>query len=334
MLRKKTVMKVLVTGANGLLGANVVRELESRGKEVRVLVRPTAGLSALEGTGAEVVHGDILDRQSLDRAMKGCDTVIHAAANTSQWPVRYSFYEPVNVLGTQNVMEACRENGISRVIYVSTANTFGPGTKEYPGTELSEFSGFRVGSGYMISKYVAQQNVLMEVEKHNTPVVIVNPTFMIGPYDSKPSSGKIILMGLNKRVQVYPDGGKNFIHVRDAATGVCNAMERGRVGGCYLLAHENLTYREFYERLNRVAGQRPSMVKVPSLVLQAAGRIGTLIERTGKKAAPLNHVNARLLTIGNYYSGKKAVQELGLPQTPIETAITEALSWFRSTSMI
>jgi dihydroflavonol-4-reductase len=327
-------MKILVTGANGLLGANVVRELESRGKEVRVLVRPSAGLTALAGTGAEAVHGDILDRQSLARAMKGCDTVIHAAANTSQWPVRYSFYEPVNVRGTQNVMEVSRESGISRIVYVSTANTFGPGTKEHPGTELSEFSGFRVGSGYMISKYVAQQNVLMEVEKHQTPVVIVNPAFMIGPYDAKPSSGKIILMGLNKKMQVYPTGGKNFIHVRDAAVGVCNAMDRGRTGGCYLLANENLTYGEFYEKLNRIARQHPVKVKLPSAAILAAGWFGTFMEKAVKKAAPLNHVNAKLLTIGNYYSGNKAVRELGLPLTPVETAIEEALSWFRKNSMI
>jgi dihydroflavonol-4-reductase len=333
-MRKIPVMKILVTGANGLLGANVVRELESRGKEVRVLVRPTAGLNALLGTDAEVVYGDILDRQSLDRAMKGCDSVVHSAANTSQWPVNYSFYEPVNVRGTQNVIEICRENAISRVVYVSTANTFGPGTKEHPGTELSEFSGFRYGSGYMISKYVAQQNVLMEVEKHKTPVVVVNPTFMIGPHDAKPSSGKIILMGMNKKIQFYPDGGKNFIHVRDAAAGVCNALERGHAGACYLLANENLTYGEFYEKLNNATGQQPIKIRIPSSVLLTAGWIGTLTEKTGRKAAPLNHVNAKLLTIGNYYSGKKAVQELGLPQTSIETAITDAIDWFRKFSMI
>jgi dihydroflavonol-4-reductase len=294
-----------------------------------MLVRPTAALSALLGTDAEVVPGDILDRQSLDRAMKGCDSVVHSAANTSQWPVHYSHYEPVNVRGTQNVIDACREHGISRVVYVSTANVFGPGTKEHPATELSEFSGFRYGSGYMISKYLAQQNVLMEVDKYKTPVVIVNPAFMIGPYDTKPSSGKIILMGLNKKMQVYPNGGKNFIHVRDAATGVCNALDRGRVGGCYLLANENLTYREFFEKLNQVAGQHPLKVRIPSAVLQTVGWIGTIIEAAGKKAAPLNHVNAKLLTIGNYYSGKKAVQELSLPQTPVENAITEAIEWFR-----
>jgi dihydroflavonol-4-reductase len=327
-------MKTLVTGANGLLGANVVRELESRGKEVRALVRPGAMLTALRGTGAELVEGNFLNSDSLLNALKGCDHVVHAAANTSQWPVNYGFYEPVNVTGTLAVMKACRESGIRRIVYVSTANTFGPGTKKEPGTELSEFSGFRIGSGYVTSKYVAQQKVLQEVEKHGTPVVIVNPTFMIGPHDAKPSSGKILLMGLNKSVQMYPGGGKNFIHVRDAAAGVCNAMERGRTGECYLLANENLTYAEFFTLLNSVARQRPLRVRLPSGLLRSIGLLGTLSEKMTGIPAPLNNINARLLLLDNFYSGKKAVKELALPQTPVEQAIEDAVRWFRQAEMI
>jgi dihydroflavonol-4-reductase len=327
-------MKTLVTGANGLLGANVVRELESRGKAVRVLVRPGARLTALHGTGAELVQGNFLDPDSLLSALKGCDDVVHAAANTSQWPVNYDFYEPVNVTGTLAVLKACREKGIRRIVYVSTANTFGPGTKKDPGTELSEFSGFRIGSGYVTSKYVAQQKVLEEVEKHGTPVVIVNPTFMIGPYDAKPSSGRIVLMGLGKRIQMYPGGGKNFIHVRDAAAGVCNALERGRTGECYLLANENLTYAEFFTLLNRVAGQRPLKFRLPSVLLRSIGLLGTFSEKMTGIPAPLNNINARLLLLNNFYSGKKAVAELALPQTPIDEAIEDAIKWFRQAEMI
>jgi len=322
-------MNVMVTGATGLLGANVVRELESRGHEVRVLVRPSSDLRALEGTHAERLPGHILDRGSLNRAMNGCQAVVHAAAQTGQWPSGYEHYEQVNVHGTRSVMEACRRNGIRRIVHVSTANAFGPGTREHPATELSEFRGFRTGSGYMISKYVAQQNLLMDVEKNRLPVVIVNPTFMIGAFDVKPSSGRIILMGLRKHWQFYPPGGKNFVHVRDAATAICNALERGNTGECYLLAGENLTYREFFGKLNRIAGNRPAQWEIPGSVLQAAGMIGSLVEKTTGRPAPLNLVNSRLLSTGFYYSGKKAVRELGMPQTPVDTAISDTLEWFR-----
>jgi dihydroflavonol-4-reductase len=326
-------MKVLVTGANGLLGSNAVRELIHHGYEVKVLVRPASDLTGINGLDLEKVTGDILDAESLDRAVRGCRFIIHAAANTSQWPVAYSHYEPVNVTGTQNVVNVVRRHGIERMVYVSTANTFGNGTKEKPGTELSEFSGFRSGSGYIISKFVAQQWVLSEVERTGLPVVIVNPTFMIGPYDSKPSSGKIILMGMGKRFQLCPPGGKNFIHARDAAIATCNALTMGRTGECYLLANENLSYREFFTLLNRATGENPSQISIPSFILKTAGLFGAGSEKITGKPSSLNRVNARLLCLENYYSGKKAVEALHLPHTPIETAIREAIGWFRKKGM-
>ena len=309
-------MKTLVTGANGLLGANVVRELEARGREVRILARPNADLSALVGTDAEVVVGDILDVDSLNRVMRGCDSVIHAAAKTKQWPVSFESFEPVNVTGTHHVVSACKKNGIERLVYVSTANAFGPGTKEDPGTELSEFSGYRLGSGYITSKYVAQQNVLSETEKHGLPAVIVNPTFMIGPYDSRPSSGTIILLGLKRGMQFSPSGGKNFIHVRDAAIGVCNALDRGRVGECYLLANKNLTYREFFRILNRVAGKCPVNMILPSAMIHTAGFFGTLAEKVTGRHIPLNRVNARCLLSGTITRAGKPLRSSDCPRHP------------------
>ncbi|MBE0648421.1 MAG: NAD-dependent epimerase/dehydratase family protein [Bacteroidales bacterium] len=321
-------MRVLVTGANGLLGANIVRELVHRGYDVRILARETSDLSGIAGVPFERENGDILDPGSVDKAVEGCDYVIHSAANTSQWPTTYAHYEPVNVHGTQHVIKAVKRLGVKRLVFVSSANAFGNGTMKNPGTELSEFNGFRIGSGYMISKFVAQQFVLSEVERSGLRAIVVNPTFMIGPYDSKPSSGRIILMGMGKKVQVSPPGGKNFIHVGDAAIGACNALTMGRTGECYLLANENMTFREFFALLNRVTGESPSSIGLPGWFLKGIGSGGSLLEKLIRKPAPLSLVNARLLCLGNYYSGKKAVEALELPQTPIETAIREAISWW------
>jgi len=322
-------MKVLVTGANGLLGANIVRELVGRAYRVRILARETSDLMGIMGVPFERVTGDILDPEVVDHAVEGCDYVIHSAANTSQWPTAYAHYEAVNVHGTQHVMAAVKRHEVKRFVFVSSANAFGNGTKEKPGTELFEFNGFRIGSGYIISKFVAQQLVLAEVEQNHLPAIVVNPAFMIGPYDSKPSSGQIIVMGMGKKVQVSPPGGKNFIHVRDAAIATCNALTMGRIGECYLLANENITYREFFSLLNEVTGESPSSVGLPGWVLKTIGAGGTLFEKVFRKPAPLNLVNARLLCLGNYYSGQKAVEALALPQTPIEEGIREAIGWFR-----
>lgn len=323
-------MRVLVTGANGLLGANIVRELVKRGNQVRILARENSDLSGIDGVQVERFNGDILDPAAIDKAMEGCDHVIHAAANTSQWPAGYSHYEPVNVHGTRHVIDAVKRYGVSRLVFVGSANAFGNGTRNNPGTELSEFNGFRIGSGYMISKFVAQQFVLSEVERSGLPAVVVNPTFMIGPYDSKPSSGKIILMGMGKRIQALPPGGKNFIHVRDAAIGTCNALTMGRTGECYLLANQNMTYREFFAMLNSITGESPASIGLPGWLLKGIGAGGSIAEKAMRKPAPLSLVNARLLCLDNYYSGQKAVEALALPQTPVETAIREAIGWFRA----
>jgi dihydroflavonol-4-reductase len=152
---------------------------------------------------------------------------------------------------------------------------------------------------------------------------------MIGPYDSKPSSGNIIKMGLNKKIQVFPAGGKNFIHVRDAAVATCNALTLGIPGECYLLANENLTYREFFSMLNRVMNQHPLMIQLPEVMIRSAGLIGSMVQKIMRKPVSLNAVNARLVAIGNYYSGQKAVEQLKMPQTPVETAIRDAIEWWR-----
>ncbi len=322
-------MKVLVTGATGLLGANVVRELLRREEEVRVLIRPASDNRALDGLPVERVTGDILDLTSLESAVEGCDAVIHAAANTGQWPTHYRFYEAVNVTGTQNLINVCRRHDIPRVVYVSTVNTIGSGTREHPATELSEFNAFRYNSGYMISKYVAQQWVLGEVEKYRLPVVVVNPAFMIGPYDYKPSSGTMIMMGLGKKVIVYPPGGKSYIHVRDAAVAVCNALTMGIPGECYILATEHLTYREFFAMLDRAAGQKSVKIPIPCPVLWVAGLGGSVWAAISGQPAPLNLVNARVLCLNSYYSGEKAREILQMPHTPVEQAIAEAIRWFR-----
>ncbi|MBC8315180.1 MAG: NAD-dependent epimerase/dehydratase family protein [Bacteroidales bacterium] len=322
-------MKVLVTGANGLLGANIVRELVKRKYDVRIFTRETSDLSGLEDVNVERINGDILDPDSIGKAVEGCDYVIHSAANTSQWPTNYIHYEPVNVTGTKHVINAVKKYAVKRFVFISSANAFGNGTKEHPGTELNEFTGFKYGSGYMMSKFVAQQTVLTEVEQSKLRAIVVNPTFMIGPYDSKPSSGQIIVMGMGKKVQVSPPGGKNFIHVNDAAIGTCNALMMGRIGECYLLASENLSYREFFALLNQVTGETPKSLSLPGALLKTIGTGGTLFEKMSRKPAGLNLVNARLLCLDNYYTGKKAVKALELPQTPIETAIREAIEWFR-----
>ncbi|MNL30773.1 hypothetical protein D3C87_1525310 [compost metagenome] len=152
---------------------------------------------------------------------------------------------------------------------------------------------------------------------------------MIGQGDAKPSSGKIILHGMNKRLVFYPPGGKNFVHINDVCAGIAQAISMGKSGDCYLLAGENLSYREFFELLNKVSGQDPVMIRIPQFVLKMIGIMGTLLGALSKTSVKLNYSSAYMLCLYNYYSGKKSERELLLKYTPVEKAISNALTWFR-----
>ncbi|MGD9928716.1 MAG: NAD-dependent epimerase/dehydratase family protein [Mangrovibacterium sp.] len=321
-------MKALITGANGLLGSNLARQLLKANYEVRAMVRESSNLLSLRGSDVEWFRGNVLDARDLKKALTGCQVVVHAAANTAQWPSDYSFYQPINVDGTRLLLDESRKAGIERFIYVGSANAFGPGSKEKPGTEESPFTNIQRQSGYMRSKYEAQQLVLEFHQRHGFPTLVVNPAFMLGKYDAKPSSGQLLLMAHKKQLMFYPTGGKNFVHVEDVACGIIRAIENGTPGECYLLAGQNLSYREFFMKMQHVCGYPKQLIHLPKPIILAAGWAGTFYERLTGKPARLNRTNARLLMAENYYSPEKAIHELQLPQTPVEQAITDALEWF------
>ncbi len=320
-------MKVLVTGANGLLASNLVRELLHSGYEVRGMVRENSNLLSLKKVDIELVKGEITNCADVQKAFSGCEVVIHAAANTGQWPTNYEAYKRTNVDATQLMLDEAVRRSIEKFIFVSSANAFDSGTLEKPSTEESVFSA-KGKSGYMLSKFVAQNLVLDEFRRSGLPVVVVNPTFMLGRYDTKPSSGQIILMAHGKSLMACPPGGKNFVHVADVAKGIVNSITKGKPGECYLLANENLTYRDFFKKMKLVTGFPRKQVQLSRSVVYLAGEMGRLLENISRKPAKLNEVNAHLLCADNYYLSAKAVCELNLPQTPISQAIEDAVEWF------
>lgn len=322
--------KVLITGANGLLGTNLAWRLFRLGYDIHILVRPGADLRGLTGIPLQIHYGRIDSADQVSQAVAGCHYVVHAASITDQWGISFEEYERINYKGTRHIVTACLEHNVERLIHVSSANTIGPGTRQQPGTELNSFSLFHANSGYINSKYLAQQYVLEQVQAHQLPAVIVNPTFIIGPYDYKPSSGKLILHGINKKLLWYPPGGKNFVFVDDVCQGIVNALYLGDPGNCYLLASHNLTYREFYELLNLVAGQRPLMVRIPGWLLKTAGILGSLKGMITGKPGRLTWSAAYLLCLDNYYSGSRAALELRVNYTPMETALWKAWDWFKA----
>ncbi len=321
-------MKVLVTGPDGLLGSNLVRELLARKYEVTGFTEAGKSSPTIEGLPIKRVAGNLLNEKDLLDASEGMDIVIHCAANTSMFPARQPLVNQVNIIGTDNVVKACQINNVKRLIYVGTANSFGSGSLTELGTEKNSYNALHYGLDYMDSKYQAQINILRKVKEEGFDAVIVNPTFMIGPYDSRPTSGAMILGIYEKKVPGYAVGGKNFVAVKDAAVAIANAITFGEKGECYILGNENLTYKEAFEKIAKVTGVTPPKIKVPKTVVALYGRFNSFYAQLFKNEPTLSKELAILSNEIHYYSAEKAVKHLKMPQTPIDTAIKECYDWF------
>ncbi len=322
-------MRVLLTGADGFLGSNVVRGLLDRGYTVRGLIQPGRNTQTLANLDVECVQGDILVSEDVIKAAKGCDAIIHAAANTSTWPARSRLLRHVNIRGTRNVVAAAREADVDRFVHVGSANSFGFGSRECPGNETLPYQGARYGIDYFDTKHLAQSYVLQEAKRDGLPAVVVNPTFMIGPYDSKPCFGAMILAVYQGRLPGYAVGGRNYIHVRDVVVGIVNALRKARIGESYILGNQNLSYRAILDTIARTVGVRSPRYMLPPVLTQAWGSLGSLGGLITGRSPALSLTLARLACEEHYYTAEKAVRELKLPQTPIEDAIQEAYAWLK-----
>ena len=323
--------KVLVTGANGLLATNVIVELLRKGYKVRGFLRDITKYQGPQHKYLELITGDITQSDRIRAALDTCDFVIHAAALTSQRLLSYAAYRRVNVEATESLIQLAIEKGIQKFIFVSSANAFGFGSEAVPGTEKRPMRAPFSRSFYALSKLEAQKKVL---GYHNRiHVSVVNPTFMIGAYDGKPSSGQIILMGHRKRIIFCPPGGKNFVNVTDAASGVVAALEMGINGEAYLLCGENLTFSIFFRKLAEIENNHPTIIEIPAALLMALGYVGDVLRKLGIQTQ-LSSTNTKMLCINNYYSAAKAQRELKININPIDTGINDCLQWFKKTGII
>jgi len=325
-------MKILLTGASGLLGGNLVRHLWFQGeRDLRVLLRKSSRALALMDLDVEVVYGDLRDSASLDRAMEGVSLVYHCAALVSQWKPNYKKCYETNVQGTINVMTSAIKAGVKRVVYVSTVDTLGLSSLSNPADEnwQEHESMARYGSPYTDTKYEAEKQAKQFLAK-GLDLVIVKPTYMIGEWDIKPTSGQMIVQICKGRAPGYPGGGNNFVDVLDVCEGMRLAMEKGKRGEDYILANEsgNMTYQEFFTLVAKIAGVKPPVFKIPYSFAVLSGYIFDVLGRVFKFEPDINSVTARMGYADHYFTAKKAIAELGIPQTPIENAIKRAIAWF------
>lgn len=312
-----------------MLGASVTREALSQGYQVKAQILPGSSTKVLDGLAIEIVEGNILDLDFLEKEMANCQYVINIAALTTIWPRRLESLFAVNLKGVQNIATLAQKFGLKRMVQIGTANSFNHGSKEAPGDENQPYTGDQFKMDYMDSKYEAQCHLLEMHRKQDFPVVILNPTYMIGPFDSGPTSGRMLLELYKNTLPGYAGGGKNFVYSKDVAMATVNALKMGRAGQCYIVGNENLYFGEMFKKATMVF-QKPFKIKqFPGFAINLVGAINSIVARFTGKAPQLSYSMAKMASVKQFYSPAKAREELLLPSTPIEEAIADCIIWYK-----
>lgn len=326
--------KTLVTGGSGFVGRAVVVELLAAGREVRVLAR-SPDHPALAGLKVEVIQGDLRDPASLAAALKGCHRLFHVAADYRLWVPDAEAMYAVNVQGTRDLLAAAAEAGVDRVVYTSTVGTLGNPGDGTPGTEDTPVSLADMVGHYKRSKFLAEQAVLEFVPK-GLPVVLVHPSTPVGPWDSRPTpTGQMIVDFLQGRMPAYLETGLNLIHVRDVARGHLLAEAKGRPGEKYILGNQNLSLSQIFRMLAEITGIPAPRLRLPYWPILALSYANEFWASHFTKKPPRMPLAAiKMAKKFMYFDSDKAVQELGLPQTPVLQALKEGVAWFQENGYV
>jgi dihydroflavonol-4-reductase len=323
---------ITITGATGHIGNVLVRQLLDKGEHIRVLVLPDEDLTPIKSLNVEVVTGNICDIDSLVQAFNGADMVYHLAGMITILPGKKDNLYRVNVNGTKNVVEACLKTGVRRLVYTSSIHAI----KELPhGSIIDEsqpFDPVSVLGDYAKSKALASMEVLQGTER-GLDAVIVCPTGVIGPYDYRVSEmGKLFLDFLNKKLIARVDGAYDFVDVRDVASGLILAGEKGYTGECYILSGERITINDLMSLLEKLSGTKAPLMKIPSYLARIMGIIATPFYLITKTRPLFTAYSIDVLNSNSLINSAKARRVLGFSSRPLKESVSDSISWFAQES--
>lgn len=319
---------ILLLGATGLLGHNVLKLLLAQGRKVCCIIRDGSALdpavsACAEPGQLELITGSILDEGLLSDCIVGCKAAINCAGVTDMTLGSIDDYRPVNSVLPLTLARLLNGLGGGTLVDVSSANTVASGSADSPADENSGFGGPFTCSLYARSKRESEIALTEFASSHpRLRVVIILPGFMIGPYDRKPSSGKLLDAGWRKPLMAVPPGGKSFIDARDVASAIVAALDNPLAQGRYLTTGKAMTLKEFYGIQSAVCGYRQACIVLPRGLCLTAGALGDRLEAHGKRNLVVSR-NVRQLLVEEWYDDSKARAELGMPCTPIEQSIKD-----------
>ena len=323
-------MKIFITGSTGFIGTCLVQRLLQAEHEISCLARKTSNTQFLKDSGVDIYIGDVTDKYSLQKGMEGCDWLVHLASSFIFWFPNNKVFHDVNVTGTCNVMESALEEGVSKVIYISTAAVYG--NAEKPTTEETPV-GTKRASKYVRTKYEGDLIAWDLYEKKNLPLVIIYPSAVIGANDPK-ACGRYINNYSKGRMpaQVLTRFSFPFVHVKDVAEAIVNALEKeNNIGEKYIVSAENLTFGELNQMISEISGMKLPLINLPTWMTVMTSYLMTGISNLIRKPPiwDMSIDQISLMKQDFLIDGSKTERELGITYTPIRDALKEAIESFK-----
>jgi dihydroflavonol-4-reductase len=317
---------IVVTGASGHVGGNLVRALLERGRSVRVLLHKDD--RALEGLEVETVQGDIRDIDFLKYIFKGADVVYHAAGHISLLMNDWPLLESVNVLGTRNVVEACLHSKVRRLVHFSSIHALVQEPLDVPVDESRPLVESKNYPPYDRSKAAGEKEIIKGIMR-GLNAVIINPTGIIGPNDFRPSHvGKVLLALAQRKLPALVDGGFNWVDIRDVVEGAIRAEKIAISGARYLLSGHWISVKEMARLVEQITNIRPLRIICPMWLARFGAPLTTAFSRIAGKRPIYTTVSLKALISNRVISHARATRELGYHPRPFRKTITDTLKWF------